>query len=654
MFFLKLRKFCRALTLIVALVAFTAIAPNSRAEGLDHIPESVRQMTGDLISIYSVDEDKQVNAFREWLAKYRPTLVTSSLAHANDFFERAMDEEWRNITPKQQNGIKEVIKAIAGDEEVRSLISRLPFENLPAVSDDRIKKFLGVGKAQMESISISDQPGFKRILDPKDGLRIKDERLRALANEVLPKFFDALPNRIKSRIIAAVLKLPAGATSAEQASAVLQNSGPLVQKLFQLIGRETDSPELKEVMAKLQSDIQPIAREKIIETIVKRFGKDVVGTKFGEISAPIASGSVGQVHFSTIRATGQEVAIKVRRPGVMEDFLAEAEALRKVTKGTEFEGVADKIIRNIGMEMDFRIEAANLKEGEQYINKKRGIDIAKAIDGFEPQEDVLVIQKAKGKKSSFYKNLPELLKRGEAVQNVLEDWMRKSIFRGGFFHGDLHPGNVYLQIPAATPVGYLAELIDFGNAARITAKERKAFIQLLSATTLRAPDEVLVAIEQLSPIPEKNRAAYTAHIKQVLESKPTKPLAKWFQGVIGEILAGGLKYGVEFPDAFLSFQRGKTFLELELADVNKRLDELDPEKKLGRFDPMRAEMKAMVKEAPAAVKNIALGRETDSPLTVEMMRNIFRAWKNSPYRGNIRALCADFFRNIGHANPLND
>jgi ubiquinone biosynthesis protein len=472
--------------------------------------------------------------------------------------------------------------------------------------------------------------------------------MRKVAEDLMPKFFDNLGLKIKARIAAGVLRLPANATSSQQASAVLQNSGPLVQKLFQLMGDQTDSKELAEVMALLKENIQPIEQKQILAALNHRFGAEGVKKYFANISGPKKSGSVGQVHFATDTKTGEKIVVKVRRPGVVEDLALEAIAMNEAAKGTDLAPFAEKIVSNVGKELDFREESKNLVEGALYVDANRGIGIAKIIDHVPVQEDVLVMQLAPGASVAKFTSPEDLVKRGQAVTSLLEDWVKHSVSQSGFFHGDLHAGNIFLDTSVKNKQGYQLTLIDFGNAGRITREEQAGFIKLLSGIVFKSPEDVASAFESIGSVPEANRAALLAELKEILKRETTYPIHQWFNDILQDIGKAALTNKVDVPESFLAFQRGKKFLENELDLVNRLLDEADPAKKLPRFDPTWAQVKSLLKETQHNAAASLLGKQKpDSMLSLDLLKDIFKIWRNSPYRSHIKSVCQRYYRALG-------
>lgn len=639
----------RKLPVLLAILLFALVA---RAETA--LPP-VRALGADLVSIFVLPKEEQPAAFRQTVLRHRDVVL--ELAKSNAPGEALLDDSlWElagEVSAEQKAQARQAFDRVLKSPQFQAAASGVNAKTLAAIPDEVLLQASEQGGKLLEKFKISAQPGFKKILDPKTGVNLKDKRMQKLVEEILPKFYDELPLKLKARIAAGVLRVPPGGSTAAQASAVLQNSGPLVQKLFQLLGGETTSPEMQEVMALLKANIQPVPREAIMAALEKRFGKEGLEKNFAEISKPISSGTLGQVQFAKVRATGEEVAIKVRRPGVVDDFNFEAEVLKRVAATTDYSDVANKIVSNISKELDFRVEAENLKDGEVYVDPKHRIGIAKRIEAFPAEEDVLVLQKAPGKTVDKITDPAQLVRRGEAVEDLMENWVRLSVFQEGFFHGDLHPGNIFLKITGDGPNDYQVTLLDFGNAGRITRTEQKGFVHLLTAVTLRSPEQMMAALESLAEIPASERASLMKELERFSQRKPTAPLHKWLTDMFKDIIDMSLQHEAKFPESFLSFNRGRTFLEQELDQVNKLLDQADPGRKLKRFDPTKAQVKAFLKETPSAVAaNVLRRAEAEPVLSYKVLQDAVKSWKSSPYRRNVRGFCSDYYNVLANEATL--
>jgi predicted unusual protein kinase regulating ubiquinone biosynthesis (AarF/ABC1/UbiB family) len=608
----------------------------------------LQQMAADIISVYAAEEKDQLGLLRRVLA--HSTVAINELAATGipptDVLNEKLWTKFPETDPATRNLVNQTAELIKSDA-FRSQLKNLSPAAIQQIPAEKLEKMLALGREHLAKVKISQHPGFKRLLDPKNGLKIEDESLRQMAHVLMPRFFDNLGPGLKAQIASGVLRLPPEATVAEQVSAALQNAGPMTQKLFQLVGEKTDSKELGEIMALLKENIQPIEQQKILETINARFGAEKAKELFSNISGPKNSGSVGQVHFATHNKSQEKIIIKVRRPGVMNNYNLEAEAMRVAAEGTGLESVAEKAISNIGKELDLRIEAENIAEGELYVDPKKGLGIARRIDDIPAAEDVLTLHIAKGASVKSFTEPADLVKRGQAAEMLLGEWVKHAVFKDGFFHGDLHTGNVFMNTKVDNKQGFEVTLIDFGNTGRISRQEQRGFVQLLSALTFRSPEETVDALARIGTVPDATRGALLEDIRQLLKDEPTMPIHKWFSGVMEGIAKAALKHKVDFPESFIAFQRGKTFLENEIDRVNELLDKADPAKQLPRFDPTWTEVRALLEETHQnAAARVFRRPATDSLVTWKLLRDVTKGWRTSPYRAAVKDVCRRFYESL--------
>jgi ubiquinone biosynthesis protein len=205
---------------------------------------------------------------------------------------------------------------------------------------------------------------------------------------------------------------------------------------------------------------------------------------FGELSEPVAAASVAQVHRATIVEDGvsRPVAVKVLRPGIERRFRRDlgdmffaarlAEKLSPEVERLNPGGVVDTLARSVKMEMDFRLEAAAASE---FAENTVGDDdfLVPKVDWDHCAREVLTLEWIDGVPLSDV----EALRRSGADlsrlgRTLIQSFLRHAV-RDGFFHADMHPGNLFL-----TPEGRLAA-VDFGIMGRLGIKERRFLAEIL-------------------------------------------------------------------------------------------------------------------------------------------------------------------------------
>ncbi|HEX9237228.1 MAG TPA: AarF/UbiB family protein, partial [Xanthobacteraceae bacterium] len=207
-------------------------------------------------------------------------------------------------------------------------------------------------------------------------------------------------------------------------------------------------------------------------------------TLFASFGPPVAAASIAQVHRASVAtATGQRsVAVKILRPGVERRFHADlaaftfaathAENVSAEARRLRLVEVVDTLRRTVMVEMDFRLEAAALSEMAE--NTKADPDFrVPAVDWDRTSKEVLTLEwidatplsdRARLQAKGF--DLPRL------ARALIQTFLRHAL-RDGFFHADMHPGNLFVDDEARLIA------VDFGIMGRLGVKERLFLAEIL-------------------------------------------------------------------------------------------------------------------------------------------------------------------------------
>lgn len=451
----------------------------------------------------------------------------------------------------------------------------------------------------IESTPVSELPAVKMLLDPSAGIDLGQSLPK---NKVGPftdfvvRYYNELSIKEKQRILGALLELPPRSPIAEQLSAVVQNSPPVIQKLFQLYGRQAKSAIVKEALKEVLSGVKPVsmtAAKKAIEAELNGKKFDEVFTHLSE--KPLGTGTVCQTHLARLRESGEEVVVKFVKPGVADTFERELLTLRKIAK-SEFERqLVDNIEHVMREELDLRQEAKNMDSAERlYVNARVGITIAARVKAAPVTKSLVVQQKARGDVMAKLvapdelasqavsgrmdqKNaVRELTQLGNKMSELLRQWFEVAMFSGeGFFHADLHGGNRFL-----TSHEQLLTLIDFGSAATLSLEQRRGFLKLCAAVASKSPEHAVRALAELGEVAEPQKIALEQDLAALFRSR--MPLLDRVE----ETIKAAVGRDLFVPKEIVQFSRGQVFISNELNAVNTALDKVDPQKKVERYDPL--------------------------------------------------------------------
>ena len=268
-------------------------------------------------------------------------------------------------------------------------------------------------------------------------------------------------------------------------STALSRLGPSYVKLGQFLATRPDvvGAALARDLERLQDQMPPFPQAEAEAAVAASFGQPVA-TVFTSFGPPVAAASIAQVHRATVAAAGEPraVAVKVLRPGVERRFHADlaaftfaaqhAENLSAEARRLRLVEVVDTLRRSVMVEMDFRLEAAALSEMAE--NTKDDPDFrVPAVDWDRTAKDVLTLEWIDATPLS---DRARLLAKGfdlpQLARALIQTFLRHAL-RDGFFHADMHPGNLFVD-----DAGQLIA-VDFGIMGRLGAKERLFLAEIL-------------------------------------------------------------------------------------------------------------------------------------------------------------------------------
>jgi ubiquinone biosynthesis protein len=310
--------------------------------------------------------------------------------------------------------------------------------------------------------------------------RVRDlQRLREVAQVLVRHGFGLLVTGLD------LPGLQGGATfesTPERVVTAVQELGPTFVKLGQVLSTRPDLlPEAYiEALQALQDDVKALDPGQVTRQIAAELGPDW-RERFGSFEeAPLATASIAQVH-AAVLPDGREVVLKVQRPGIEPKIQSDLAILhflagRLVAEFPEaasldLEGVLGEFSSSILSELDFHVEASNQTKVARSFAGDARVRVPAVIEALTTQR-VLVMERLRGVK------MREARAAGCDMELVGKRYLGVAydmLFIHGFFHGDLHPGNV-LVLP-----GDVIGLLDFGMMGRLTPQMRSDVIFIMFA-----------------------------------------------------------------------------------------------------------------------------------------------------------------------------
>ena len=281
------------------------------------------------------------------------------------------------------------------------------------------------------------------------------------------------------------IALEESAPEAEELAHDLEKLGPTFIKLGQLLSTRADllpAPYL-EALSRLQDQIEPFSYEEVDQIVSTELGVRI-SKAFAEFERePLAAASLAQVHRAWMR-DGRAVVVKVQRPGIREQIIADLESLEEmasfldahteVGKRYEFGNMLVGLRRSLLRELDFKLEANNLVALAENMREFERLILPEPIDDFTTSR-ILTMDYIQGKKITELTPLRLMEIDGPGLARELFRAYLKQILLDGLVHADPHPGNVFL-----TDDGCVA-LLDLGMVTRILPSFRDNLLRLLVA-----------------------------------------------------------------------------------------------------------------------------------------------------------------------------
>jgi ubiquinone biosynthesis protein len=275
----------------------------------------------------------------------------------------------------------------------------------------------------------------------------------------------------------------------ERLARALNEAGPSFIKLGQALSTRSDllGEELAQDLSELQDSLPPFAGTEARKTIEDELGDTLENLFESFEDEAAAAASIAQVHFA-ITSDGRDVAVKVLRPGIEDAFLQDlalfrwlakiGERARPELKRLKPREVVETIAETVELEMDLRFEAAAAAELSENFEGDDSF-VVPEVDWSRTSGRVLTTERISGVPMD---DRAAVIGAGLDPEEVLlkaSTASFKQVFRDGFFHADVHPGNMFVLENGSIAV------VDFGIMGRLDLRSRRHLGELLLAFLTR-------------------------------------------------------------------------------------------------------------------------------------------------------------------------
>lgn len=356
---------------------------------------------------------------------------------------------------------------------------------------------------------------------------------------------------------------------------VLEDLGPTFIKAGQILSTRPDllPPDYISELEKLQDRVPAFEFDAVKQQVERELGQPLEEVFVRFDPEPLAAASIGQVHRAVLSG-GQEVVVKIQRPGIEKIIDVDLEILYDVARYLEnrspwsemydFVETVAEFDRTLHEELDYNAEGRNAGTFRKNFAGEPDVLIPLVYWEFTTKK-VLTMEYVEGVKLN---NLQEIERQGlnrAALAGKVARAIFKQILIDGFFHADPHPGNL-----AALPGGKIV-FMDFGMVGLLTEETKNKVGNLMMALVSKSADAVMKAVLDLGAVPKNVDKRHLRRDIDLLQRKYYEiPLSKICLGeALNDIMGVAFKYHIRLPTEF-------ALLVKALLTLEGVVEELDP------------------------------------------------------------------------------
>ncbi|MFB3855461.1 MAG: ABC1 kinase family protein [Vicinamibacterales bacterium] len=429
---------------------------------------------------------------------------------------------------------------------------------------------------------------------------------------------------------------------------VLEELGPTFVKFGQAVSTRADvlPEDLVAELSRLQDTVPPLTPGVAEEAIERDLGVPLESIFASFDAVPVAAGSIAQVHRARLHS-GEEVAVKVRRPGIGAVIESDLAILGQLAR------LAERYLPDseLSRPSDLVAEFAKAVRREQNLVRE-GRTIARFAENFSgdatvyvprvhwayTREGVLVLDYVNGARLSDVLKGTDCQFDRKLIARRGADAVLKQVLLDGFFHADPHPGNVFVM------PGHVLCFLDFGVVGRLDTRLKRKFFSLVAAITRGDPGRLASAVVEIADV--RNRVyphELEGDLGDLLEGYANLPLAQLSVGpLLRDVFGTIARHRIRFPPDLMLLAKAVITMEgvgrqldpsfnlLEHARpfVERLLrDRLAPAAVAGRAAELAQEAVDIVRTVPQDLAEVVAKARNDSLQIQFVHRNLEQAFQ---------------------------
>ncbi|KYG63562.1 hypothetical protein AZI87_14245 [Bdellovibrio bacteriovorus] len=536
-----------------------------------------------------------------------------------DTYLEWQQEQLKNMAQKQNGAESLDMEKLAGqamallqNPEAQKIAENWVLQESEALLADRMKELDRVG----EKIA---QNGFAQQ---------QDKTMRIFMETMFSEYFSRLSPESKKLIVSSYLGGDLLVSDMKKFEIMVQNSGPQLQKLLQVVARQADlGPEMLEVFRALENSVRPVPWVQVEQIVSKEHGN----YKFTYFERKaLGVGTMAQVHRAKIMVDGKrhDVVVRFIKPGIAERVQEDKVILTEVAKildnNPEFrktgapkltpiiEDITATVTAELSQEDTIRrqklaktrYDGTMLMKTPEYKNyiEFNVPRIYESTGESNLMVQEMVIGKKLDKEVALYKEVAPEMKKA-VIENMAKLWANEVMFGGGFYHSDLHQGNFMMHV---TDPKIRLHILDFGMGGVISESMQRQVMVLGAGTELLNAELIARAFWNLS---DKNRNTVNQTQLQSLVAERIRRIKSGAEvnTSLEHWTAFAMDNGIKLPYEFVSLNRGIVIVNKLLADAGSKLTVTSMMKSYAVAHPAMVYQKLVVEEKISRTDLMKLG-----------------------------------------------